>query len=127
MGFVEAINVCLKQKYADFNGRALRSEYWYFVLFTYILQLVLGVVASAAPSLGNAILGLVMLALIVPSLAVGARRLHDLNKSGWWQLLVFLPLIGIIVLIVFYCTEGNPGANRFGPAPVVAQAPHQDF
>lgn len=101
MNFGESINVCFK-KYADFNGRAARPEFWWFFLFTFLIQLVVGVVG-----LGQIISGLISLALILPSLAVGARRLHDTNRSGWWQLIVLIPLIGFIVLIVFWVQDAK--------------------
>jgi uncharacterized membrane protein YhaH (DUF805 family) len=104
-GFVDAIKVCL-QKYADFNGRATRPEYWWFVLFNFVLGLVL----FWAPILSI----IVSLALLLPSVAVAIRRLHDIDKSGWWLLLVFVPLIGLIALIIFFCQRGTEGRNRFG-------------
>lgn len=116
MGFSDAIKTCLA-KYADFNGRAMRSEFWYFVLFNFVLQLgliiVLGIIVGGASSLPDIASGIATLALIIPSLAAGARRLHDIDKSGWWQLIGIVPLIGL-VLIYFWCQRGTEGANRFG-------------
>jgi uncharacterized membrane protein YhaH (DUF805 family) len=115
MGFGEAVGSCLS-KYATFTGRASRSEYWYFVLF----QAVVGAVAAAisrAIDL-NLVSTLVELLLFLPSLAVGIRRLHDIDKSGWWTLLGFVPFIGWIVLIIWACTKGSLGPNRFGPDPL---------
>jgi uncharacterized membrane protein YhaH (DUF805 family) len=86
------------QNYVNFNGRAARSEFWYWFLFT--------VLVSIAAGLGDGVL------------AVSIRRLHDLDRSGWWYLLIFIPLIGLIVLLVWYCTRGTVGSNRFGPDPV---------
>jgi uncharacterized membrane protein YhaH (DUF805 family) len=115
MGFGEAVGSCLS-KYATFTGRAPRSEYWYFVLF----QAVVGVVAAAisrAIDL-NLVSTLVELLLFLPSLAVGIRRLHDIDRSGWWTLLGFVPFIGWIMLIIWACTKGSLGPNRFGPDPL---------
>jgi uncharacterized membrane protein YhaH (DUF805 family) len=117
MGFGEAVGSCLS-KYATFTGRAPRSEYWYFVLF----QAVVGVVAAAisrAIDL-NLVSTLVELLLFLPSLAVGIRRLHDIDRSGWWTLLGFVPFIGWVVLIIWACTKGTLGPNRFGPDPLPA-------
>jgi uncharacterized membrane protein YhaH (DUF805 family) len=103
------------RKYAVFSGRARRMEFWMFVLFYVIIAVVLAVVDAM---IGMPILGSIfMLALLVPSLAVGARRLHDIGKSGWWQLLVLVPLIGAIILIVFWVLDSKPGDNEYGPNP----------
>ncbi len=114
MGFGDAIKVCLQQKYADFSGRALRSEFWYFMLGAFLLQLAAIVVLSFSDTLASIVSLVIALGLMVPSLAASARRLHDTDKSGWWQLLLFIPLIGIIVLIVFLAQQGSLGANRYG-------------
>ena len=111
MSFIEAVNSCMRQ-YAGFDGRAIRSEFWFFWLFGFLI----GIAANLVDPRGG-VAGLISLALLVPSLAVGARRLHDTGRSGWWQLLVFLPIIGWIVLIVWWATRGEPVANRYGPPP----------
>lgn len=117
VGFTDAIRLAF-QKYTDFSTRIGRPEFWYFVLFgvlgswaTVFLDTVL--FGSSLDSLSplNAIFSL---ALIIPSFSAGARRLHDIDRSGWWQLIMFVPLIGVIVLIVFWCTAGTRGRNRFG-------------
>jgi uncharacterized membrane protein YhaH (DUF805 family) len=114
MGFGEAINICFA-KYATFSGRATRPEYWYWVLFTVVAGLVLGIIQFAVWNLGGQILELLFhVAILIPSIAVAVRRLHDLDRSGWWLLLAFVPLVGVIILIVWMCTRGTPGANRFG-------------
>lgn len=93
MTFQESVKVCFS-KYADFEGRASRPEYWWFFLFILL-------VSAAASILGPVVSGLFQLATLLPALAAGARRLHDTNRSGWWQLIVFVPLIGFILLIYF--------------------------
>ncbi len=93
MSFQESIKVCLK-KYADFSGTATRSEYWWFVLFTFLAGLALSIISSVLS-------GVFTLAMLLPSLAAATRRLHDTNRSGWWQLIALIPLIGMIVIIVF--------------------------
>jgi uncharacterized membrane protein YhaH (DUF805 family) len=114
MGMPDAVRTVLT-KYADFSGRARRSEFWWFYLAYVIVSIIASVIDQA---LGTIILALIVgLAALVPTLAVGARRLHDIGKSGWWQLIGIVPLIGLIVLIVFFATEGHPGANKWGPSP----------
>lgn len=105
MTFGESIKVCFS-KYADFTGRAVRSEFWWWTLFTFLVSLATGYVSEMAS-------GLFSLATILPSLAVGARRLHDTDRSGWWQLLWFIPVIGWIILLVWLIQEGKE-SSRFG-------------
>ena len=113
MGFTDAIKICFA-KYVDFKGRARRSEYWYFGLFSMLAGLVAGLADLALFKYGI-VEPLLSLALILPSLAVTVRRLHDTDRSGWWMLIAFIPLIGIIVLLVWMCTAGQNASNRFGP------------
>ena len=105
-------------KYSSFRGRARRPEFWYFVLFNFLVQLVLGIVDATVFGMDNLspLSNLYSLAVLVPSLAVGARRLHDIGRSGWWQLIMFIPLVGIIVLIVWYASRGKDEDNEYGPA-----------
>jgi uncharacterized membrane protein YhaH (DUF805 family) len=119
------------KKYADFNGRARRSEYWLFSLFCFIVGIVIGILRVATGGFESlesnrmdpiGILNLLFsLAVLVPSIVVAFRRLHDTNRSAWWILIGLIPLIGWIVLIVFYLLPGTPGPNRFGPDP---KSPH---
>lgn len=103
------------RQYGDFTGRARRKELWMFTLFSVIISLVLAIVDSQLPF---GILGIIYgLAVLLPSLAVGARRLHDIGRTGWWQLISLIPIIGTIVLIVFWATDGDPGPNAHGPNP----------
>jgi len=103
------------ENYANFNGRARRSEYWYFFLANFIASLVLGLVDSV---IGIQILsGIYSLAVLIPSIAVAVRRLHDINKSGWFLLVVLIPIVGAIWLIIMLCTEGDKGQNQYGPDP----------
>lgn len=112
-GFNDAIKICLS-KYADFNGRAARPEFWFFVLFVFIVQVALEVTTAISPMISHLLSILFSLAVLVPSLAVGARRLHDIDRSGWFQLIGLIPIIGAIVLIYFYCQPGTAESNRFG-------------
>jgi uncharacterized membrane protein YhaH (DUF805 family) len=117
MGFGDAIRSCFA-KYATFTGRAPRSEYWYFVLFQLLVN---AVTAFVDLRLGSNIVGsLVDLVLLLPSLAVGVRRLHDIDRSGWWLLIALIPLIGWVFIIIWACTKGSLGPNRFGPDPMPA-------
>ena len=102
MTFQESIRVCFS-KYSDFSGRATRSEYWWFGLFIVVVGTVLSLINQYA-SLAF------YLAVMLPSVAVAARRLHDTNRSGWWQLLSLIPVVGIIVLVVFLVQESKPAA-----------------
>ena len=111
MSFTGAIQSCFRQ-YVGFAGRAARSEFWYFELFAVLL----GVGASIVDRTG-AVSGLISLALLLPGLAVSVRRLHDTNRSGWWLLIALIPIIGIIILIVWWATRGELNENRFGPPP----------
>jgi uncharacterized membrane protein YhaH (DUF805 family) len=114
------------RKYADFNGRARRSEYWLFWLFTTIVSIILTFVGGLVLggndpgnpfSGGNLLSSIWTVAILIPSIAVGVRRLHDSNRSGWWLLLILLPIIGAIVLLIFFVLDGTPGSNKFGSDP----------
>ena len=153
MGFVEAVRTCLR-KYVDFTGRAARAEYWWFVLFCILVGFVAGLLdAVVAPGFVAAYqsgpLGMLSsLALLLPSLAVCVRRLHDLDRTGWWSLALYaatlvlsgaiaaafalqpgvsillgLMLLAIlVVMIVWLATKGTTGPNRFGPDPLTPGA-----
>ncbi len=124
MGFTDAVRNALMNNYVNFNGRASRSEYWWFFLFTMILQfialpidiVVLGydMMDPGAIQIVGTIAGL---ALFLPGLCVLVRRLHDLGKSGWWFLIALIPFLGIIVLLVFMVTEGEQLPNQYGEVP----------
>jgi uncharacterized membrane protein YhaH (DUF805 family) len=110
------------KKYADFSGRARRKEYWLFILFNILISLVLTaidfMIGTYSASLGMGLLGgIYACAVLIPAIAVTVRRLHDTDRSGWWFLLVLIPIIGPIVLLVFMIIDGTPGSNRFGPSP----------
>jgi uncharacterized membrane protein YhaH (DUF805 family) len=113
----------IKNKYVDFKGRASRSEFWYFMLFYLIISLVLSLVdsmvlGSGEKSSGTGLLSSIFsLAMLLPSLGVSIRRLHDIGRSGWWVLVSLVPVIGFIVLIIFYVKDSQPGSNEYGPNP----------
>jgi uncharacterized membrane protein YhaH (DUF805 family) len=119
MNFTEAISSGF-QNYANFSGRAQRSAFWYWVLFCFLAGLVTAGIDYAIFG-GESYMpinSLFTLATIIPNLAVAARRLHDIDRTGWWQLLHFIPLIGTIVLIVWWASRGMSGPNRFGQNPL---------
>jgi uncharacterized membrane protein YhaH (DUF805 family) len=118
----------LKQ-YADFHGRARRTEFWMFVLVNVVISIILGIIdtatgtanafasggmASYSPGILGSIYGL---AVLIPSIAVTVRRLHDTDRSGWWFFIQLIPVVGGIVILVFACLEGTRGPNRFGADP----------
>jgi uncharacterized membrane protein YhaH (DUF805 family) len=108
MDFLTAIKTCFS-KYATFEGRARRSEFWYWFLFTFVLGLVVGWI----PVVG----WIVSLGLLCPNIAVEVRRLHDTGRSGWWWFLCLIPIIGVIALLVICATDSKPGSNEYGPNP----------
>lgn len=110
MNFITAVKTCF-QKYVDFNGRARRSEYWFFCLFGGILG---SIVAIIAGNIGSSILSLI---LFLPNLAVNVRRLHDVGKKGTWIFIAAIPIVGIIWFLVLCCKDSEYGENRFGPNP----------
>jgi len=114
--FIEVV-----KKYAVFSGRARRKEYWMYTLFYVIFAIVAGIVDAVL--FGSQILTLVLaLGLLLPSLGVAVRRLHDTGRSGWWILIGLVPLVGGIVLLVFLCLEGEAGSNKYGHNPKFADA-----
>lgn len=103
----------LKTQYTDFNGRANRPQYWYFALFTFIISLVLGIIDGLL--FGTNILSLIfVLAILVPSIGLGVRRIHDLGYSGWWYLISMVPFVGGIALLVAFCLKGQDKTNAYG-------------
>ena len=115
------------KKYAVFSGRSRRKEYWFFVLFNIIISIILavidGVTGTLDPESGMGLLGLVYtLAILIPALAVSVRRLHDTGRSGWWLLLLLIPLIGTIVILIFMVQDSKPEENQYGPNPKTTSA-----
>ena len=111
MNFGTAISTCLA-KYATFQGRATRSEFWWFYLFTVLLSWGASIVGALAVDGGDYLGNLISLAFIIPTFAVGARRLHDTGRSGWWQLL-FITVIGILLLIFWFAQDTEKEANKY--------------
>jgi uncharacterized membrane protein YhaH (DUF805 family) len=139
MGFGQAITAGFSN-YTNFHDRASRSEYWYWALFVllgtigaYALDAATTTAIGGAGALeayrfSGAHAGYFGLVVLTPGIAVGVRRLHDLDRSGWWLLLIFIPLIGSIILLIWHCTKGTEGPNRFGLDPLansaLSAAPH---
>ncbi len=126
MDISTAVRTCFS-KYATFSGRARRAEFWWFALFNLIANFVLNIVDGVFFGFGHGMMGgnagqplsaLYSLAVFLPSIAVGARRLHDTGKSGWWLLLMLIPVVGFIVLIWWYATAGDVGPNEYGADPI---------
>jgi len=114
-GFLDAVKSYFVH-YADFSGRARRSEYWYAILFQIVVSAVIGAIMGSVDGLG--ILGtLWSIATFVPGLALCVRRLHDVGKSGVWYLWILLPLAGGIILLVQFCKDSEAGPNEYGPSP----------
>ena len=110
------------RKYAVFQGRARRKEYWWFTLFNIIISILLAVIDGATGNFdvetGYGLFGAIYtLAVLIPSIAVSVRRLHDTGRSGWWLLILLLPLIGVIVILVFMLLDSNAEDNEYGPPP----------
>tara|TARA_X000001036_G_C20045547_1_gene548718 strand:- start:66 stop:416 length:351 start_codon:yes stop_codon:yes gene_type:complete len=111
MNFTKSIEVCFN-KFANFEGRSRKSEFWWFQLFCITVQIV-GMIIDALLGYAELFVWIGYIIVLLPSLAVGARRLHDTGRSGWWQLL-FLTIIGVIVLIVWWVADGDKKKNKFG-------------
>ena len=121
------------KQYADFKGRARRRELWFFILFNYIAVFTIAFVGGfiggfigIGEDFFSFIVGIYVLAVIIPALAVQVRRLHDTGKSGFWILIAFIPL-GSIVLLIFYCIQSEPGTNAWGRSPLEEDVPEMDI
>ena len=114
-GFEKYFVNVLKTQYTDFNGRATRSQYWYFAMFYFFIALILSVIDAII--FGGMVLGgLLALAALVPNIAISIRRIHDLGKPWFWFLIAFVPFIGGIALLVWFCMPGEPNDNQWGKA-----------
>lgn len=110
------------KKYADFSGRACRAEYWIFTLINFVIALVITFSENIVGSPG--ILSILFsLAVLLPSLAVGVRRLHDTGRSGWWILIALVPMIGTIIVLILFALPGKPEGDKYGPDPLAGAAP----
>jgi uncharacterized membrane protein YhaH (DUF805 family) len=116
MTLADAVKLSLAH-YATFSGRSRRSEYWYFTLAQVIAIAISYIAMLVLPALGIILYLLVILGTFIPHLALSIRRLHDTDRSGWWYLLGFVPFVGGIILLVWFCTDGTSAANTFGENP----------
>ena len=114
MNMQEAVRSVLSQ-YATFSGRARRSEYWFFYLAVIIATVIAAILDLIIDS--EVLEWIVFAVTIVPNLAVGSRRMHDIGKSGWAQLICIIPIVGWILIIVWFCRDGDPRQNEYGPSP----------
>jgi uncharacterized membrane protein YhaH (DUF805 family) len=119
MGFTQAISAGFSN-YVNFSSRACRSEYWYWILFIIIADVVAAIIDQVLGM--QLVTGLFGVATLIPNIAIAIRRLHDLDRTGWWILLGFIPLIGWIILLIWYITKGTDGPNLFGPDPLATLA-----
>ena len=124
ISFKEAVEKFFRN-YTNSNGRARRKEYWYPVLFQLIINVAISIIGvilgmtgvEALMKLPTILSGIVSLALLLPSIMVGIRRMHDIGKSGWWVLISLVPCVGVFIYIYFCCQDSQPGANQYGPNP----------
>lgn len=116
ISFAEAVKSCFN-KYADFNGRSPRAEYWYFALFNVAVVMVLAVLGAIIGKLFMYVYYAYVLTILVPSIAVSIRRMHDIGRSGWWVLISLVPFIGSIWYIVLAALPSQLGPNQYGPNP----------
>ena len=109
----KSVETVVFKNYVNFEGRATRPEYWWFTLAYAIVNIIL----SLIPRVGSVLSGILALAVLIPSIGVGVRRLHDINKSGWWLLLSFIPIVGAIILILWLVKPSDNGENKYGERP----------
>ncbi len=120
MTFTEAIKSGFDH-YVEFSGRASRPAYWWWFLFAILVAIAANIIDAVIGSFG-VVSGLAGLALLLPGLSVSIRRLHDIDRTGWWVLIALIPIIGFIVLLIFYLQQGDAGENRYGPPPAEGAA-----
>lgn len=109
-----SVNTVVFKNYVNFEGRATRPEYWWFVLAYAIVNIIL----SLIPRVGTILSGILGLAVLIPSIGVAVRRLHDINKSGWWLLIALVPIVGYIIVILWLVKPSDNGENQYGERPI---------
>lgn len=110
---IAIVKSVITKNYINFQGRATRAEFWWFFLFNFLISLILSLFGKA----GTTLQGIWSLAIMLPQLGLGVRRLHDINKSGWLMLLSLIPVVGWIILIIWWAKEGDTTENQYGPVP----------
>lgn len=118
--FGEAVKRALTVNYCNFNGRSSRSEFWWYVLFTFILGCIISIAFGWSDTVEYIVSGVVNLALLLPGLGLAVRRLHDTARSGWWVLINLVPIVGWIIFIYFTVQDSQPVPNQYGPVPNLA-------
>ena len=117
MNILNEIKTSVKEvvvkNYVNFEGRASRPEYWWFILAYFIVNVILSII----PKVGTVLSGILALALLIPSIGVAVRRLHDINKSGWWMLIALIPIVGYIIFIIWVAKPSDAGENQYGERP----------
>ena len=115
--FTKWFMICVFQKYAEFNGRARRKEYWMFALVQWLVAIILMATSSVLGMIGIILYAVFMLGVLLPGLAVAVRRLHDVGKSGWFLLIALVPIVGPLYLLFLLISDSKPGENQYGPNP----------
>lgn len=110
---IAIVKSVITKNYINFQGRATRAEFWWFFLFNFLVSLILSLFGKA----GTTLQGIWSLAILLPQLGLSARRLHDIGKSGWLLLLGLIPIVGWVILIIWWAKEGDPNENEYGPVP----------
>lgn len=126
MGFQEAVKSFFS-RWSDFKTRSSRSEYWWaylgMMIISFVVGLVIGILMTVlGETIGNILMLVFYIVILVPSIAIMVRRLHDHDKSGWWVLIIFVPILGGLYLLYLFVTKGTDGPNRFGPDPLGSDA-----
>ena len=116
VGFIDAIKLAFKN-YVNFNGRSRRSEYWWFVLFNIIIEIIIFILAKLITPNLIFLLSIYSLIIFLPGLGLAIRRLHDIGKSGWYIFIAFIPIVGIFILLYFFCLDSENQSNEYGESP----------
>ncbi len=117
-GIIAIVKSVILKNYVNFEGRATRAEFWWFFLFNFIVGAILGCLGKAGAWLSGAW----SIAILLPQLGLGVRRLHDIGKSGWYWLIALIPIVGWIIVIIWFAKEGDPNENQYGPVPTIPTA-----
>ena len=117
MGFADAVKAFFSN-YVKFDGRSSRSEFWWAMLGIFIINILIGVLGALSETIGGLVSMVFSLAIIIPFIAIGIRRFHDLNKTGWLVILLLIPLVNIVVALIFFTQRGTVGSNQYGPDPL---------
>lgn len=117
LNYNEAIKRALTVNYLNFEGRSSRSELWWYVLFIFLINFGLLLLSTISPVLPAILMGIFTIGTLLPTLSIIVRRLHDIGKSGWTILIGLIPIVGGILLLIWYCKESDPRQNEYGPVP----------